>query len=163
MESITDMELQRLVEQISTNFFAHPFAHRAYFNPRLRTTGGRYVLRTHNIEINPKHYEAYGMEELVGIIKHELCHYHLHLSGRGYKHKDADFKQLLKQVGGSRYCQSVAPRKRQEYRYELMCQSCGMRYLRKRRMNTRKYVCGKCKGRLLLRELEDRHDGKTSR
>lgn len=34
------------------------------------------------------------------IIKHELCHYHLHLRGMGYKHRDADFKTLLAQVGG---------------------------------------------------------------
>ncbi|GEN36241.1 MULTISPECIES: SprT family protein [Aneurinibacillus] len=163
MESLTEGQLQQLVERVSTDFFQRPFTHRAYFNPRLRTTGGRYVLGTHNIEINPKHYHLFGIEELVGIIKHELCHYHLHLAGRGYKHKDSDFKQLLKQVGGSRYCQSVAPRKRQEYRYELVCQDCGMRYLRRRHVNTRKYVCGKCRGRLHLRELEETYDGKTAR
>ena len=28
------------------------------------------------------------MEELIGIIKHELCHYHLHLEGKGYQHRD---------------------------------------------------------------------------
>ncbi|GED17693.1 hypothetical protein AM501_23635 [Aneurinibacillus migulanus] len=163
MESLTEAQLQKLVERISSDDFTRPFTHRAYFNPRLRTTGGRYVLRTHNIELNPKHYETFGMEELVGIIKHELCHYHLHLTGRGYKHKDADFKQLLKQVGGSRYCRSLAPRKKQEYRYELLCKGCGMRYLRKRRMNTKKYVCGKCRGSLVLREVEDIHDRKSAR
>ncbi|AMA74248.1 SprT-like protein [Aneurinibacillus thermoaerophilus] len=162
MEKLTDGQLQKLVERISTKFFRRPFAHRAYFNPRLRTTGGRYVLGTHNIELNPKHYEMFGMNELIGIIKHELCHYHLHLTGRGYKHKDADFRRLLKEVGGSRYCRSVAPeRKRETYRYELICRDCGTRYLRRRRMNTCRYVCGKCRGRLLLREWREYNDGKT--
>ena len=41
------------------------------------------------------------MEELIGIIKHELCHYHLHLEGKGYQHRDKDFKELLKKVGGT--------------------------------------------------------------
>lgn len=152
-----DTELQRLVEEISRTYFTVPFRHRASFNPRLRTTGGRYVLRTHNLEFNPKHYERFGMEELIGIIKHELCHYHLHLAGRGYKHKDADFKQLLRQVGGSRYCQSLEPsvRKRREPRYALTCKTCGMRYLRQRKMDVRKYVCGKCKGKLILEEVRE--------
>ncbi|MBN6187699.1 SprT family protein [Aneurinibacillus sp. BA2021] len=160
---MTDRQLQQLVEQISTEYFQRPFTHRAHFNSRLKTTGGRYVLRTHNIELNPKHYETYGMEELIGIIKHELCHYHLHLTGRGYKHRDADFKQLLARVGGSRYCQSVAPPKKETYRYKLTCMDCGTTYLRKRRMNTNKYVCGKCRGRLKLQEVEEKHDRKATR
>ena len=45
-----------------------------------------------------------GMDELISIIKHELCHYHLHQEGKGYKHRDKDFKELLQKVGGSRYC-----------------------------------------------------------
>ncbi|WP_143522828.1 SprT family protein, partial [Pseudomonas sp. 2822-15] len=77
------------------------------FNPRLRTTGGRYSLLDHHIEINPKHLEYFGEKELTQIIKHELCHYHLHLEGRGYKHKDNDFKYLLKEVGGARHCQTL--------------------------------------------------------
>jgi SprT-like protein len=159
---MTDEQLQKWVEHISLTFFGRAFTHRAYFNPRLRTTGGRYMLGTHDIEINPKHYERFGMEEVVGIIKHELCHYHLHLTGRGYQHKDADFKELLQKVGGSRYCRSLTPRVKQAYRYELICKDCGMRYLRKRRVNVRKYVCGKCKGRLVLREWEEKHDKTTS-
>ena len=47
-------------------------------------------------EINPLVVEVYGMEELIGVIKHELCHYHLHIEGKGYRHRDADFKNLLK-------------------------------------------------------------------
>ncbi len=91
-----DEELQKLVEAISDQSFGMPFLHFAAFNDRLRTTGGRYLLRSHNLEFNKKHYEQFGMEELIGIIKHELCHYHLHLQGKGYKHQDHDFKQLLK-------------------------------------------------------------------
>ena len=38
------------------------------------------------------------MDELISIIKHELCHYHLHQEGKGYKHRDQDFKDLLKKL-----------------------------------------------------------------
>ena len=99
-----DQQLQILVEKISIEYFQKIFRHKVLFNNRLRTTGGRYLLRTGNIEINKKYYEVYGDEELVGIIKHELCHYHLHQNARGYQHKDKDFKELAKKVGAPRYC-----------------------------------------------------------
>ena len=68
-------------------FLISDFIHQALFNPRLITTGGRYLLYSHNIEINKKYLDQLGMDELIGIIKHELCHYHLHLEGKGYKHR----------------------------------------------------------------------------
>ncbi len=151
---MTDDELQRLVETISAQYFHRPFQHRARFNRRLRTTGGRYLLRTHDIEINPLHFQEHGMDELIGIIKHELCHYHLHLQGKGYKHADAEFKALLKQSGGTRYCQRVGNgRKPLPFQYELVCGDCGMSYKRKRRMDPSRYVCGRCRGKLTLNRL----------
>lgn len=151
---MTDTELQMLVEQISSEFFAKPFRHQARFNSRLRTTGGRYLLRSHDIELNPKHLQEHGVEELIAIIKHELCHYHLHIEKRGYRHADRDFQLLLRHVGGSRYSQQVGSgRTTLPYRYELVCKECGMSYKRKRKMNPSRYRCGRCKGKLLLREL----------
>lgn len=94
-----NLQLQKLVEEISLKDFKKAFRHVATFNPRLRTTGGRYLLRSHNIEINKKYLDERGVGEMIGIIKHELCHYHLHLEKKGYQHRDADFKQLLKKWG----------------------------------------------------------------
>lgn len=93
-------KLQRMVENLSEEKFGRTFRHCAYFNKRLRTTGGRYLLKSHDIEINPKQYEHYGEDAVVKIILHELCHYHLHIAGKGYQHKDQDFKRLSQQVGG---------------------------------------------------------------
>ncbi|WP_090843718.1 SprT family protein [Alkalicoccus daliensis] len=153
-------ELQRLTEEISLDFFRKRFKHKASFNKRLRTTGGRYALQSHNIEINPKHLEHYGRDEVISIIKHELCHYHLHIEGRGYQHRDREFKQLLKQVGGSRHCQSIpAVRNKSVTIHVYRCLTCSHEYLRKRRMNTKKYVCGKCHGR--LEKTAEKNEGKT--
>lgn len=99
--------LQRMVENLSEEKFGRTFQHRAYFNKRLRTTGGRYLLKSHDIEINPKQYEHYGEDAVVKIILHELCHYHLHIAGKGYQHKDQDFKRLSQQVGAPRFCNSI--------------------------------------------------------
>lgn len=142
-------KLQQMVERISKEYFGIPFLHKATFNPRLRTTGGRYLLRSHNLEFNPKHYDEYGLDELTGIIKHELCHYHLHIKGKGYKHRDHDFKTLLNQVGGSRYCQIVPGQRRiEKIRHSYKCSKCGTIYKRKRRIDTARFVCGKCRGKL---------------
>lgn len=141
--------LQALVEQISIESFQIPFKHSARFNPRLKTTGGRYLTKSHDIELNPKHYQQFGMDELIGIIKHELCHYHLHLQGKGYHHRDRDFKELMNLVGAPRFCQSVVPVKRPEPpKHFYRCMNCGQRYARKRRVNTSKYRCGFCRGKL---------------
>ncbi len=148
---MTDQQLQSLVEEISMKYFAKPFLHRAFFNRRLRTSGGRYHLATHDIDINPKMDDGGTHEVLIGIIKHELCHYHLHLAGYSGQHNTAAFKQLLKAVGGSRF----APRldsgsKQRPYKYLYVCEHCGLNYHRKRRINLQKFVCGRCHGRLKL-------------
>lgn len=149
---MTDHELHNLVAKISADYFNRPFMHKAYFNERLRTTGGRYLLRSHNIEINRKYFEQFGEAELIGIIKHELCHYHLHLEGKGYKHRDQDFRQLLKLVGAPRFCSVLPDDKKKKVRQKIIiyqCSSCKLEYRRKRRINTAKYVCGKCRGKIV--------------
>lgn len=152
---MTDLELQAWVERVSLEFFEVPFRHKATFNGRLRTTGGRYFTKSHNIEISRKHLEAHGAEEMEKIIKHELCHYHLHLSRRGYRHMDSDFKALLRRVGGARYCKPLPEgRRREPYKYRLVCLSCRMEYLRKRKADPRKYACGRCRGRLELTPIQ---------
>ncbi|MFA8439933.1 SprT family protein [Pueribacillus sp. YX66] len=153
---MTDEQLQALVIQISQQFFKRPFLHQARFNHRLRTTGGRYLLQSHDIEINPKQYKVHGLEELIGIIKHELCHYHLHLQNKGYRHRDQDFKKLLKKVGGSRHCKTIDGMRTEEtVKYSYRCERCQQLYLRKRKIDLQKYVCGKCSGRLVATNLKN--------
>ncbi len=148
---ITDEMVQQLTEQLSLQFFKRPFRHKAYINKRLRTTGGRYLLHSHHIEVNEKYAMEYGEEELIGIIKHELCHYHLHLQRKGYKHGDADFKKLLIETSSPRYCRAL-PRKEEKKKVRQVlyycCLECGIVYKRYRKMNVYKYVCGACRGQI---------------
>lgn len=151
---MTDESLQQLVEKISIERFGLAFEHRAYFNSRLKTTGGRYLLRSHNIEFNKKLYDHFGLPELEGIILHELCHYHLHLRSMGYQHRDRDFRELMKKVGAPRFCSSLpnrelkphAPKQIKIHTYQ--CMDCHLIYRRKRKMNVSKYCCSKCRGKI---------------
>lgn len=147
---MNDTDLQRLVERISLESFAQPFKHQATFNARLKTTGGRYHLASHNIDINPLMLTEFSEANLVAVIKHELCHYHLHLAGVPSNHRDKEFKELLLAVGGSRYAPKTSKAKQAEKRYEYVCRHCGQHYGRKRRVDTAKYRCGKCRGKLQL-------------
>ena len=142
---MNEHELQQLTAEISRTSFHREFTHKITYNRRLRSSGGRYLLKTGNIEINPLVEQELGLEALIGVIKHELCHYHLHQTGGGYRHRDADFKRLLHQVGGSRFVERM---KEPNYLYE--CVDCHHRYPRMRKMNTKCYVCGKCRGKLIL-------------
>ena len=142
---MNEHELQNLTEEISRTSFHREFTHKITYNKRLRSSGGRYLLKTGNIEINPLVEQELGLEALIGVIKHELCHYHLHQTGGGYRHRDADFKCLLHQVGGSRFVERM---KEPNFIYE--CTACHHRYPRMRKMNTNRYVCGKCRGKLIL-------------
>ena len=142
---MNEHELQNLTEEISRTSFHQEFTHKITYNKPLRSSGGRYLLKTGNIEINPLVEQELGLEALIGVIKHELCHYHLHQSGGGYRHRDADFKRLLHQVGGSRFVERM---KEPNFIYE--CTACHHRYPRMRKMNTNRYVCGKCCGKLIL-------------
>ena len=142
---MNEHELQNLTEEISRTSFHREFTHKITYNRRLRSSGGRYLLQTGNIEINPLVEQELGLEALIGVIKHELCHYHLHQTGGGYRHRDADFKRLLHQVGGSRFVERM-----NEPNFLYECTACHHRYPRMRKMNTNRYVCGKCRGKLIL-------------
>lgn len=147
---MNEEQLQELVEKISLKYFGAPFTHRVKINRRMKTTGGRYHLDDHHLEINAHFLKAEYHSALIGIIKHELCHYHLHLHHRGYRHCDRDFKLLLKQVGASRYAPDIGLARRQKRKYQYQCQNCHLLYARVRKIDLRRYRCGRCGGRLVL-------------
>lgn len=145
---MTEKELQTLVETVSWRFFKRPFRHQASFNKRLRSTGGRYHLADHHLDFNPSLFAEITFEEQLGIIKHELCHYHLHLEGKGYRHRDQDFKRLLQETGGSRYAPSSPAVAKKQYHYR--CPKCGLEYHRQRKIDTSRFGCGRCRSNLVL-------------
>ncbi|GAB2555647.1 SprT family protein [Gracilibacillus alcaliphilus] len=141
-------ELEQLTHDISETVFEKPFLDKVTFNNRLRTTGGRYIPSKRLIELNPKYYHELGYEELVGVIKHELCHYHLHIEGKGYQHRDPEFRQLLKRTDSPRFCNPL-PSMNDKYAFIYQCNDCQHMYKRQRRVDVKRYRCGKCKGKLI--------------
>lgn len=141
------MHLTNFVKSVSLEDFGKEFHHTALWNTRLKTTGGRFFPKDGHLDFNPKIYEQYGINVFRKIVRHELCHYHLYFERKGYRHSDAEFKALLASVDGLRY----APFLKQETKHYLYrCQKCQQEYSRKRLVNTKKFFCGRCFGKLLL-------------
>ena len=143
------MNLTNYVRQVSLEDFGKLFKHQAQWNSRLRSTGGRFFPKDGHLDFNPKVYQELGLEVFRKIVRHELCHYHLYYEGKGYKHKDAAFKKLLKEVDGLRF---VPPLSSVSQTPDLVytCQTCRQTYQRKRRIDTKRYRCGLCRGKLIL-------------
>ncbi|HGA4706204.1 TPA: SprT family protein [Streptococcus pyogenes] len=140
------MTLTNYVQEVSLADFGKPFHHKAYWNKRLKTTGGRFFPKDGHLDFNPRMLEENGEFIFRKIVRHELCNYHLYFEGRGYHHKDRDFKDLLAQVNGLRY---VPTSSKSKTNHHYSCQTCGQVYQRKRRINLAKYVCGNCHGKLM--------------
>lgn len=145
---MSDEELQQLTEKWSQQAFERPFKHRIWFNWRLKTTGGRYHLKDHHIDINPLMYEEFDLATLRGVVLHELCHYHLHLAGHDCHHT-SEFKALLNQVGGLRYA-PVTSQKKTRFKWVYQCRGCGIKIGRMRRFNVQRFVCRRCNSRFKL-------------
>lgn len=142
------MNLIEYVKQVSIEDFGKEFRHKAVWNSRLRSTGGRFFPKDGHLDFNPAFLDEKGLEVFRKIVRHELCHYHLYFEGKGYQHRDKEFKELLKQVDGLRYAPRLASQDCQSLWMVYHCQCCGQSYQRKRRINLQKYRCGKCHGAL---------------
>ena len=143
------MNLTDYVKQVSIEDFGKPFKHQAQWNTRLRSTGGRFFPKDGHLDFNPKVYQELGIEFFCKIVRHELCHYHLYFEGKGYQHKDLAFKQLLKEVDGLRFVPPLSSAN-QNPSLVYTCQTCQQIYQRKRKIDTKRYRCGLCRGKLLL-------------
>ena len=143
------MNLTDYVKQVSIEDFGKHFKHQAQWNTRLRSTGGRFFPKDGHLDFNPKVYQELGLEVFRKIVRHELCHYHLYFEGKGYQHKDLAFNQLLKEVDGLRFVPPLSSAN-QKPNLVYTCQTCQQIYQRKRKIDTKRYRCGLCRGKLLL-------------
>ncbi|GFH42134.1 protein SprT [Lactococcus hodotermopsidis] len=141
-----DDQLLAFVKWVSETDFGQPFEHEVRFNGRLRSTGGRFFPKDLHLDFNEKMYDQFSEDVFRQIVQHELVHYHLYRAGRGYKHADSDFKNLLAQVGGLRFAPTLPDSQHLTY----VCQTCGQIYLRRRKLAVDNYRCGNCHGKLAL-------------
>ncbi|HSL94197.1 MAG TPA: SprT family protein [Bacillota bacterium] len=135
-----DTDLQSMTERLSVECFGKPYLGQARLNPRLRTSAGRFLGGSEVIEVNPAYIDTHSEAGLIDTLKHELIHYHYPKAGHG-----PVFRREAARIGCSRFC---APLPGSAPRLRYLCQSCGHIYLRKRRVDVRKYSCGKCQGKL---------------
>lgn len=139
------MDLTEYVAVVSMEDFGKSFDHQAYWNSRLRSTGGRFFPRDGHLDFNHRILDIHGIETFRKVVRHELCHYHLFFEKKGYRHGDRDFKELLQAVDGLRF---APPLEEKKSKHQYQCQQCGQIYRRQRQVNLAKYRCGRCRGNL---------------
>ena len=96
-------------------------------------------------------FENYKSSTIESVIKHELCHYHLFMNKQPHKDGHPVFEKELIRIGGS----TTRSIPLAGNLYNCVCEECGevvSKYatLKKAQKCCKDYVCGKCKGKLMV-------------
>lgn len=121
-----------------------PADYRIEFNPLLRRLTGRITYGWRLIEISLFHFRAYGFDDALQTLEHEMLHLYLHTIGKPSGH-NALFKRLAQQLGIRVFHANPYPKNRAErHRYLYECPACGRMVFRKRRQERHLLACGVC-------------------
>lgn len=82
---------------------------------------GEFVREPIKIVISKQLTEHYSLENIEGVIKHELCHYHLYKMGGNYSDGDKEFEDELKRIGSH----STRTLTRAGEVHKCICSCCG--------------------------------------
>lgn len=82
---------------------------------------GKKVRQPLKISISKNLLEYYSLENIEGVIKHELCHYHLYKMGGKFSDGDKEFEDELKRIGSH----SSRTLTRAGIVYTVRCSCCG--------------------------------------
>jgi predicted SprT family Zn-dependent metalloprotease len=112
-------------------------------NPYLRRLTGRITYGLSLIEISLYHYRAYGFDDAVQTLEHEMLHLYLHTLGKPSGHNSL-FKQLARALGIRVFHSNPYPRNQPcRHRHVYECPACG-RMVFRRRLQRHDLACGVC-------------------
>ena len=120
---------------------------------RMTSTFGKFVLirdrltgetKSKEIVISSNLYNYHGYHKMIDTLKHECIHYALYTLDKPFRDGETYFENTLKEHGVSSTRTTAYKGKAHLY----TCKSCDNSFKQKRRFNTDKYVCSKCKGQL---------------
>jgi len=128
-----------------------------HINKRLRAVDGRYITYKYEnelyyvIDLAYKHYQQFGFQSVVKILRHELAHHICNLTGCGIKHCDC-FKELcyeLKGVMNSDYAKGKYSHMSYKgietpYKWLYMCPVCKNSFGTKKKLTHDQYGCVFC-------------------
>lgn len=128
-----------------------------YFNNRLRTSAGRALQDGYwhdywYIELNPKYYQTYGLERVIGTYRHELAHVASWVFYREPGHSK-NFKRLCERFGGtmnpSQGNSSPSDNVTNKFlettpKWRYTCPGCGQSFTRRQRISVKKIKQAYC-------------------
>ena len=126
------------------------------WNRRLKTTAGRVRRETEDglswtIELNPKYFEEWGEERILGTFRHELAHIADYLDtgrighGKSFRRYCRAFQGTMntKLARDHQECATTAYLRTPE-KWQYTCPDCGANFQRKRRVTGRLAAHGVC-------------------
>jgi predicted SprT family Zn-dependent metalloprotease len=121
-----------------------PADYRIEFNPLLRRLTGRITYGWKLIEVSLYHFRAYGYDDAVQTLEHEMLHLYLHTLGKPSGHSQL-FKQFARQLNIRVFHANAYPKNREpRHRYLYECPSCARMVFRKRPQERHAIACGVC-------------------
>lgn len=130
-----------LVNELAIRYFGRTYNGRVEWNFRMRTRAGDYAPRLKLMRLSARYAKEFGDEELVGTIKHELCHWYLWEQGIAHRHDSRAFKELMQRVDAPRYAKRTQVRTGSSRRYVYRCTFCGIEFVRRRKIQG---ACKRC-------------------
>ena len=118
------------------------------YSNRLSTSAGLCCPSERTIEISSHYAKRYGEEETRSVLLHEMIHLQIRGHGEAFMKKMGDIQAKGGNV--SRYSKGRA-----KVNWEYVCNDCGTRYERGRRLKYggRYHTCGVCNGKLRERRV----------
>jgi len=146
VEQMENNELQRIAEEHLRAIGEMHLAKvvRIYWNPRMRSTAGRALLKESIVEMNP-HLMRFGQKEVVRTILHEIAHL---VAWERYRHRGhgKEWQYVCVQLGipGEKATHTLdLPRRTQRKQWRYKCPRCQLEFDRVRRAKAQS-ACAKC-------------------
>jgi len=143
MEKLKQVEAQakELIQQHVPDFKF------AWMNKKKTYGTCNYTLQTISIS---KHLALHGSDEAIkDVILHEIAHA---LVGRGHRH-DYVWKRACREIGAKPQRGSNETILTGGHKYELRCEPCNIIQPVYRKPKNPRYVCGRCKSKIVLQEV----------
>ena len=134
---LTEGQLNEMANVIYQDYFGEPYSGKVVWSKQMKRIAGN-CRSDGRIALNFHYYERYGEEEILKVLRHELCHHFCFDKIGHHTHSTPLFVDSLEKVGGD---QKGKPMPITGYIHE--CPGCKKRWTFRKKMD-RKLSCETC-------------------
>jgi SprT-like protein len=147
--------VEGLANKLSLHFWNHPCTIPVVWNGRLTSSMGRFIFSIKGkiripvkIELSKHAAQFINRDIFIGVMLHELCHYHLCRLGQPFDDHHPVFEKELARVGAISTNTVQIPQKA----FQLLCSKCNKSIGVRKRINTKNYRSACCKEKIIKKD-----------